>query len=78
MSTNRKTAVAVGVLYIVGTVSGILSLVFSDSIQNAQDPLVSVSTNENQLAMGALIRINHGTCIGHDSSHDVSHLEKVQ
>lgn len=54
MNTSRKTARVVGVLYIIGTVAGILSLVFSEPVRNAQDHLIKVSTNENQLIMGAL------------------------
>lgn len=52
--TNRKTAIFVGVLYIIGTVAGILSLVFTEPIRNAQDHLIYVSANENQVITGAL------------------------
>jgi hypothetical protein len=54
MNTYRKTAIVVGVLYIIGTISGFMSLVFTDPIRNAQDSLISVSTNENQIIFGAL------------------------
>jgi hypothetical protein len=54
MNTSRKTARIVGVLYIIGTVGGILSLVFTEPIRSAQDYLVSVSANENQIVLGAL------------------------
>ena len=54
MNTSRKTAVIVGVLYIIGTVAGILSLAFTGSIRNAQNHLVHISANENQVVMGAL------------------------
>ncbi len=46
MDTNRKTAIIVGVLFIIGTVAGILSVVFTSSILNAPDYLMKVSANE--------------------------------
>ena len=54
MNTYRKTAIIVGVLYIIGTVAGILSKVFSTPILNDPDFLNKVSANENQIIMGAL------------------------
>jgi len=54
MNTNRKSAIIVGGLYIIGTVAGILSRVFSAPIQNAQDLLIYVNANESQVIIGAL------------------------
>jgi len=54
MNTNRKTAIIVGVLFIIGTVAGILSVVFTSSILNAPDYLMKVSANENKIIIGAL------------------------
>ena len=54
MDTNRKTAIIVGVLFIIGTVAGILSVVFAGSILNAPDYLMKVSANENKIIIGAL------------------------
>jgi hypothetical protein len=54
MNTYRKTAVIVGVLYIIGTVAGVLSVVFTNSILNAPDYLMQVSANKNQIVIGAL------------------------
>lgn len=54
MNTNRTTAITVGVLYIIGTVAGILSVVFSEPIRNAPDLLIQIAANEPQLALGAL------------------------
>ncbi len=54
MDTNRKTAIIVGVLFIIGTVAGILSVVFTSSILNAPDYLMKVSANENKIIIGAL------------------------
>lgn len=60
MNTNRKTAVIVGVLYIIGTVAGILSVVFTQPILNAPDYLIKVSTNQNQIVLGALFVLTMG------------------
>jgi hypothetical protein len=54
MDTNRKTAIIVGVLFIIGTVAGILSVVFTGAILNAPDYLMKVSANENKIIIGAL------------------------
>jgi hypothetical protein len=54
MSTNRKIATIVGVLFIIGTVAGVLSVVFTNSILNDPDYLIKVSANANQIALGAL------------------------
>lgn len=61
--TNRKTAIMVGVLYIVGTVSGILSLVFTGSILEKPDYLVQVSTHPNQIIIGALFVLTMGLAL---------------
>jgi hypothetical protein len=51
--THRKTAVIVGILFIIGTVSGILSAVFTGSILSAPDYLAQVAANETQMLAGA-------------------------
>lgn len=51
--TNRSTAVIVGILFIIGTVSGILSAIFTGSILGASDYLGQVAANETQLITGA-------------------------
>ena len=53
MKSNRSTAIIVGVLFIVGTVSGILSADFTGSILGASDYLVQVAANEMQMITGA-------------------------
>ena len=61
--TSRKTAIIVGVLYIVGTVAGVLSLVFAGSILNDPDYLIKVSANENQIITGALFVLVMGLAL---------------
>jgi len=53
MKTNRNTAVIVGVLFIIGTASGILSAVLTGSILGAPDYLTQVAANGTQIITGA-------------------------
>ncbi len=55
MNTYRKTSISVGVLFIIGTVAGILSVVVTGSILNDPDYLIKISANENQIIIGALL-----------------------
>ncbi len=56
MNSNRKTAIIVGVLFIVATVASILgSLVILGPILNAPNYLKSISVNETQVILGVLI-----------------------
>ena len=54
MNSNKKTARIVGVLFIIGTVAGILSVVFTNAILTDPDYLLMVSAHENQIIMGAI------------------------
>jgi hypothetical protein len=60
MNPNRNTALIVGVLYIVGTVAGILSVVCTQSIFTAPDVLSEVSAQPNQLVVGMLFVLTMG------------------
>jgi len=51
---EKKTAIIVGVLFIIGTVAGVLSVVFTGPILDDPDYLIKVSANENQIIIGAL------------------------
>jgi len=52
--TNKKTAIIVGVLYIIGTIAGMLSYVFTGPVLGDPDYLVNVSAHEMQIITGAL------------------------
>ncbi len=54
MNAYRKNAVIVGAMYIIGTIGGILSFVFTEPARTAQDLLTYISANENQIALGAI------------------------
>jgi hypothetical protein len=62
-NSNKMTARIVGVLYIIGTVTGILSLVFGGTIIDDPDYLVKVSENENQFIAGALLVLTMGLAL---------------
>jgi hypothetical protein len=55
MSADRKAAVWIGVLYIIGTVVLILSAVVTDAILTGPAYLAQVAAQPNQLAIGALL-----------------------
>src|SRR4030065_2337876 len=63
MNTYRKTAIIVGVLYIIGTVAGILCKVFTGSIQNDLNLLSKVTANENQIILAALFLLIMGLAL---------------
>ncbi|MCJ7807205.1 MAG: DUF4386 domain-containing protein [Dehalococcoidia bacterium] len=58
MNTNKKTARIVGVLFIIATVLGALSLfVFLEPSLDDPDYLTNVSANENQIIIGAVLSL---------------------
>jgi hypothetical protein len=62
MNNYRKTAVIVGVLYIIGTVSGILSMAFSGPLREAAY-LGSIAVNPNQIVVAALFVLLMGLAL---------------
>ena len=63
MNSERKIAIIVGVLYIVGTVAGIIWKVLTGSIQNDLNLLTKVTANENQIIIGALFLLVMGLAL---------------
>jgi len=64
MNTHRKTAIIVGILYIIGTVAGFLfKMVFTGSIQNDLNLLTQVAANEKQVIIGALFLLIMGLAL---------------
>ena len=55
MSADRKAAVWIGVLYIIGTVALVLSVVVAGGVLTGPDYLAQVAAQPNQLAIGALL-----------------------
>lgn len=60
MNTYRKNATIVGILYILGTVFGILSVIFTQPVANAQDYFAIVTSNENRVIIGAIFILMMG------------------
>jgi hypothetical protein len=54
MNTYKTTARIAGVLYIMGTVAGVMSLVLAGPLLDASDTLTEISANETQMIAGAL------------------------
>jgi len=55
MSADRKAAVWIGVLYIIGTVAFVLSAVVTSAVLTGPAYLAQVAAQPNQLAIGALL-----------------------
>jgi hypothetical protein len=53
MNSDRKTAIIVGVLYIIGTVAGMISAVFGPNL-DAPDLLATLSANKDKVLIGGL------------------------
>jgi len=54
MTSSRKTARIVGVLFITAMVAGMLRYVLLDPILVAPDYLINLATSENQVILGVL------------------------
>jgi hypothetical protein len=63
VKTYRKTAIAVGVLYIVGTVSGILSYVITGPFLSVPDYLERMPANGSLSTIGALFVLTMGLAL---------------
>ncbi len=63
--TNRKTAIVVGVLFILGTVPALLSLPLMQNTVSAPDHLTAISTNAGQMILFTAIKFFMGVaCAG--------------
>ena len=63
IETYRKTATLVGVLYIIGTIAGMLSYAVTGPVLGGSDFLVNVSTHEIQIITGALFVLIMGLAL---------------
>ena len=63
MGSHRNTAISVGVLYIIGTVAGVLSVVLSTPILDGPDFLIKVSSNETQFVIATLFVLLMGLAL---------------
>ncbi len=64
MDPDRRAAILTGILFIIGTVAGMISLgVFTDPILGAPNYLAGVSANEAKVMMGALLELVMGVAL---------------
>ena len=54
MSSTRKTAITVGILFIIATVAGVLSVAFLGVVLADPDYLNNFAANESQVIAGAI------------------------
>jgi hypothetical protein len=59
-NASKKTAVIVGVLFIIGTIAGVLSVITTGSVFEGQNFLTNVAGNETRVALGALFVLTMG------------------
>ena len=84
MDINKKIARMVGVLFIIGTAAGILSLIVVP-ILNAPDYLIKLIENKNRVILGVLLVLTMGIsrgrlefCVnGYNYHEGVDHLCKM-
>src|SRR4029079_16694827 len=64
MDPDRRAAILTGVLFIIGTVAGMISLgVFTDPILGDPNYLAGVSSNEAKAIIGALLELVMGVAL---------------
>jgi len=63
MKTYRKTAIIVGVLYIIGTVAGVASVIATGPVLGGSDVVAKVAASPNQLTIGALLVLLMGLAL---------------
>jgi len=63
VKTYRKIAIIVGVLFIIGTVTGILSAVFLNPVLGDPDYLAKTAENKNQVILGVLFVLTMGLAL---------------
>jgi len=63
MNTHRKTAIIVGLLFMIATAAGVLGSVFFGPILDAPDYLINVSENENQMVILCLFILIMGFAV---------------
>ncbi len=62
-NTHRKTAIIVGVLFIIGTVAATLSIVFTEPLLSEPDYLMKISAHESHIIIGALFVLIMGLAL---------------
>lgn len=63
MNRSRKAATIVGILYIIGTVTGVLSVVFTGPVREAPDFFINLPAHFGQLILGSLFVLAMGLAL---------------
>jgi len=63
MDPHRKTAMIVGVLFIIATIAGMFGAIFIGPITDDPDYLVNTSAHENEVALAALLSLIMGVAV---------------
>ena len=63
MNTYRKTAIIVGILFILGTLAGVLSVPVTGSLLGVPVDLGKIAAHGNQIALGALLVLVMGLAL---------------
>ena len=59
----RKTAIIVGVLFIIGDIAGVLSYVVTGGLLDGPDALTKIAASQNQVVLGALLVLVMGLAL---------------
>jgi len=60
MNSNRRTAILVGIFFVIGTVSGVLSMINLGLFLEDPDYLSNITANQNKIILGALLILTMG------------------
>jgi hypothetical protein len=60
MRNHRMAAIIIGALYIIGTVTGVLSVVVTTPVMNDPDPLARIAADATPITIGALLVLAMG------------------
>jgi Domain of unknown function (DUF4386) len=60
MFSYRRTAIIVGVLFIIGDIAGVLSYVVTGGLLDGPDALAKIAASQNQVVLGALLVLTMG------------------
>ncbi len=63
MFSYRRTAIIVGVLFIIGDIAGVLSYVVTGGLLDGPDALTKIAASQNQLVLGALLVLVMGLAL---------------
>jgi len=63
MRSYRRTAIIVGVLFIIGDIAGVLSYVVTGGLLDGPDALTKIAASQNQVVLGALLVLVMGLAL---------------